>query len=205
MKIFDNIGGKIKTVAKVFFWIGTVISVLFSIPFFLEYAQLHDYSSSAATGSLITGILVLVLGPLATWLSVIMMYGFGQLVENSDVLTQMPSGRYYPPTAPVTPPARPAPVTPSAPVQPASPAASASPFTTATSASPAAPAAPSAPASPFTSAAPAASAAAGFMNNPCSRCHKTNVPIRSVTLKSGQSCVVCSDCFTALKEADMLK
>ena len=163
MKIFDNIGGKIKAVAKVFFWIGTVISILFAVSFFLGYAQLKDYSSSAATGELITGILVLVLGPLATWLSVIMMYGFGQLVENSDVLTQMPSGRYYPPAAPVTPPAKPAPVTPAAP------------------------------------------AAAGFMSSPCARCHKTNVPVRGVTLKAGQSCVVCSDCYNALKEADVLK
>ena len=65
--MFENIGGKIKTLAKVFCALGIVVSVisgvlLFSYDFFI-------------------GLITLVLGSVGAWISSFCLYGFGELIE----------------------------------------------------------------------------------------------------------------------------
>ena len=72
--MFDNIGGKIKTLAQVICWIGIACSVVFGIAVVAnEYTRL-------------LGIAIIVLGPLLSWVSSFLLYGFGQLIENTDML-----------------------------------------------------------------------------------------------------------------------
>ena len=73
--MFDNIGGKIKTLAQVVCWIGIIASIIIG---FVMMAQDDD--------TIFTGILIMIFGSLGSWLGSFMTYGFGQLVENSDIL-----------------------------------------------------------------------------------------------------------------------
>ena len=71
--MFNNIGGKIKTLATIITWIGIVCSVI------------AGFSLMLANESLILlGVLIAVLGSLGSWISSFLIYGFGQLIENSD-------------------------------------------------------------------------------------------------------------------------
>lgn len=75
--MFDNIGGKIKAVAKVVCWIGIIASIIIG---FIMLVQDEDTAFA--------GVLIMVLGSLGSWIGSFMTYGFGQLVENSDILVQ---------------------------------------------------------------------------------------------------------------------
>ncbi len=70
--MFDNIGGKIKVLAKVVCWIGIVVSVILGL----------------LTGNSITALLTMVIGSVASWVGSFMTYGFGQLIENTDILVK---------------------------------------------------------------------------------------------------------------------
>ena len=74
--MFDNIGGKIKSLASAIAWIGIIISILSGIVLFFS------------EGFLIA-ILVAALGSLSAWIGSFMQYGFGQLIENSDYLVRV--------------------------------------------------------------------------------------------------------------------
>lgn len=73
--MFNNIGAKIKTAAKVLCWIGIVACVIIGIVMMVASKQ-----------TVLTGLLVMIVGSLASWISSFMMVGFGQLVENSNVI-----------------------------------------------------------------------------------------------------------------------
>lgn len=73
--MFDNIGGKIKSLAQVVCWIGIVCSVLYGIILIVADEDLA-----------FLGFVVMVIGSLVSWVSSFTLYGFGQLVENTDQL-----------------------------------------------------------------------------------------------------------------------
>ena len=73
--MFNNVGGKIKAVAATITWIGIGISVLLGLITML-----------ASSRMLLTGILTILIGSLVSWVSSLTLYGFGQLIENSDIL-----------------------------------------------------------------------------------------------------------------------
>ena len=76
--MFNNIGGKIKTLAKVICWIGIIASVIGGIA---TMAMDEDM--------IIFGLLGMPVGALASWIGSFMLYGFGELVENSTVLATL--------------------------------------------------------------------------------------------------------------------
>lgn len=74
--MFDNIGAKIKSLATTTTAIGIIFSIIIAI-----------IITVSTNGDLaIIGILFLIVGSLIAWLSSLVLYGFGQLVENSDKL-----------------------------------------------------------------------------------------------------------------------
>ena len=74
--MFSNIGGKIKTMMTVNCWILIILSIIIGIAMLV---------SGAALG----GIIVLIVGPIAAWESTSVLYGFGELVENSCIQTNL--------------------------------------------------------------------------------------------------------------------
>ena len=68
--MFENIGGKIKTLAKACTWIGIGVSGLASLGLLFT--------------NFMAGLLVFAVGALCSWIGSFMLYGFGQLIENTD-------------------------------------------------------------------------------------------------------------------------
>lgn len=82
--MWNNIGHKIKTLAKVICWIGIVLSVLSGIVLIAGGSTVQSYGYTYNTGNtVLAGILVIVLGVLGSWLGSLTMYGFGELVERA--------------------------------------------------------------------------------------------------------------------------
>ena len=71
--MFDNIGGKIKVLAIVGCWIGIISSIISGIAMMVEDEDL-----------VFLGFLVMAIGSLVSWTSSFVLYGFGELIENSE-------------------------------------------------------------------------------------------------------------------------
>ena len=74
---YDNIGGKIKGWAK---WIFAIEAIAAVISGFVLMAQDEDM--------ILIGLLVVVFGPIVAWVSSWLLYGYGQLIENSDIIAE---------------------------------------------------------------------------------------------------------------------
>lgn len=77
--MFTNIGGKIKTFAKVICWVGIIAAVFSGIT-----AIVGGLASGANSTALtvVTGVLTMIIGALAAWIGSFITYGFGEIVEN---------------------------------------------------------------------------------------------------------------------------
>ena len=71
--MFDNVGGKLKTVAKVEMIIGIVASVILGFTFLTG-------------GRVFAGLLIVIAGVLSSWFGSLVIYGIGQAVENSETI-----------------------------------------------------------------------------------------------------------------------
>lgn len=88
--MFDNIGGKIKGLAKFICWAGIIISIIGGIVIIASSSQSYGYYYGRhIDGSMVaTGIVVMVVGSLCSWIGSFVLYGFGELVENSEILVR---------------------------------------------------------------------------------------------------------------------
>lgn len=75
--MFDNIGGKIKTLAHILCWVGIVSCLITGIALMVADSDL-----------LLAGLLTMIGGSLFSWVSSFVLYGFGQMIENSDTIIQ---------------------------------------------------------------------------------------------------------------------
>ena len=80
--MWDNIGGKIKGLAKVFAWIGIICSIIGGIVLFVISSNMR-YNGGLYFG---LGFVVIIIGSLISWISAWVMYGFGELIENTDII-----------------------------------------------------------------------------------------------------------------------
>lgn len=85
--MYDNIGSKIKTLAQVVFIIMAVISIISGILIIFSHISgiLIIFSDG---GAFIIGILTAGIGVLLSWIGTFFLYGFGQLIENTDILVK---------------------------------------------------------------------------------------------------------------------
>ena len=94
--MFRNPGGKIKSYAKVLFWIGVVISIIIGVieigSSFVAAAYSYQGSFGTILLGILGGILTVAIGTLISWLAVLALYAFGTLVENSDELVHLNGG-----------------------------------------------------------------------------------------------------------------
>ncbi len=96
--MFDNISEKIKTLAKVICWVGIIFSIYLAIFSFSKYAEYAEKAEEYKYAEeeyeeksdeyIAQGFTQMIVGPLLSWASCFVLYGFGQLVENSDKLRE---------------------------------------------------------------------------------------------------------------------
>lgn len=75
--MFENAGGKIKLVAFVLCILGIVASVFYGIFVFVQDSRLF-----------FSGLVIMLVGSVCSWIVALFAYGFGQLIENSDVVIE---------------------------------------------------------------------------------------------------------------------
>lgn len=73
--MFNNIGSKIKGLASVICFGGIILCIIIGI----VVAALDEYL-------LLAGFAIMILGALLSWVSSFVLYGFGELVENSAII-----------------------------------------------------------------------------------------------------------------------
>ncbi len=73
--MYSNVSGKIKVLAKVMAWIGIIVCVIFG---FVMLVSMEDMA--------LFGFLIMTVGSLLSWLSSLVLYGFGELIENSSIM-----------------------------------------------------------------------------------------------------------------------
>lgn len=83
--MFSNIGGKIKGLAMFFCWVGIITCVIIGI---IMFVQAGDAYRAEKTILIITGLAIILIGSLLSWIGSFLLYGFGELVENSSSINQ---------------------------------------------------------------------------------------------------------------------
>lgn len=90
--MFSNIGGKIKGLAKFVCWAGIVLSILLGILTMVGSSQINysysygSYNSSSSGMGILSGLLIIVVGGLSSWLGSLALYGFGELIDNTSYI-----------------------------------------------------------------------------------------------------------------------
>ena len=79
--MFDNIGSKIKSLAMILFILGVIASFVFAIYFFLIEEG-------------ILGVCYLFLGPIVSYLSVLLLYGFGEIITKLTEIEKNTGANY---------------------------------------------------------------------------------------------------------------
>lgn len=80
--MFSNIGRKLKTLAMLICWLGIIVSVILG---FVTIAQANQVPFLERT-LVISGLTTMGVGSLCAWIGALFTYGFGQLIENTDVI-----------------------------------------------------------------------------------------------------------------------
>lgn len=79
--MFSNIGGKIKKLAVAITILGMIGSIVAGISIMSIGGR---YGSYYRSGSVVSGVLVIVIGCLFSWLASLSLYGFGHLIEKVE-------------------------------------------------------------------------------------------------------------------------
>ena len=72
--MFDNAGQKIKAAAEAFCWIGIILSIILGL--------------MSVNKNVIVGFIIIIIGVLSSWVGSFLLYGFGELVDNSTKIVK---------------------------------------------------------------------------------------------------------------------
>ena len=84
--MFSNIGGKIKTLAKVICWIGIAASLITGIAAITSGTTVMVNGSFNRISGTAAGVTIIIVGCLASWIGSFFAYGFGQLIEDTAAI-----------------------------------------------------------------------------------------------------------------------
>ena len=80
--MFNNIGGKIKAIAKFVCYAGISLSIIGGM-IMLFVGAIEEPSM------IISGLLVMTVGSVCSWLGSLTTYGLGELIENTTVIAEL--------------------------------------------------------------------------------------------------------------------
>ena len=90
--MFNNIGKKIKVLAKVICWIGIISGVIAGACFIIEGAagsgSAFGIHSDTGIAFIAIGVAMLILLPLLSWIGSFTLYGFGELIDSTQQIKQ---------------------------------------------------------------------------------------------------------------------
>ena len=88
--MFDNVGGKCKTLAKVICWLGIIGTIAEGIFLIMNGNEMnHDYyPRSSGTNIIIIGVMMLIIGPIFSWLASLALYAIGESAETGKYLVE---------------------------------------------------------------------------------------------------------------------
>ena len=78
--MYNHIGNKLKSIARIIAAVGIVLCNGFGISFIVQ--------GNGNVVQSLAGIAIAVLGSAISWASTVVLYGFGQLIENSDKILE---------------------------------------------------------------------------------------------------------------------
>ena len=78
--MYNHIGNKLKSIARIIAAVGIVLCTGFGISFIVQ--------GNGNVVQSLAGIAIAVLGSAISWASTVVLYGFGQLIENSDKILE---------------------------------------------------------------------------------------------------------------------
>ena len=78
--MFDNIGDKIKAWAQIICWLGIIACVIYAIVVFETNPAMS--------------LVVVLVGSLLSWFGSLILYGFGQLIDNSDKIIALNAHKF---------------------------------------------------------------------------------------------------------------
>ena len=82
--MYRNVGDKIKIVAETICWLGIVGSVVYGF-----YVMFNDIENAdVVLLQILIGLGIMIVGSLSSWIGSFVLYGFGQLIENSDIIVE---------------------------------------------------------------------------------------------------------------------
>ena len=82
--MFDNIGGKIKALAKILCYIGIGLSVLVGIILMATLGEAFDSGFLA----FLVGLVAIALGVLMAWVGSFVLYGYGELIDTNAQIAE---------------------------------------------------------------------------------------------------------------------
>ncbi len=82
--MFNNIGGKIKALAKIICYVGIALSIISGIGVMVYAGDALENIPLAILG----GIIVIGLGVLFSWIGSFVLYGYGELVESNTKIEE---------------------------------------------------------------------------------------------------------------------
>lgn len=90
--MFNNIGGKIKTLAKVLCVIGIVLSIIWGLITMsasaIALSRGNDSEFVVVISAFLIGIFVAVIGGLLSWIGSFCLYGFGELIDKATEIAE---------------------------------------------------------------------------------------------------------------------
>lgn len=96
--MFNNIGHKIQVLAKVLCWIGIICWVITGLALMagsssMTYRLNGEFVRANSGAGVVVGILTIVVGVLVSWIGSLVLYAFGQLVEDTHAIRANTEGK----------------------------------------------------------------------------------------------------------------
>ena len=91
--MFNNIGHKIQVLAKVLCWIGIICWVITGLALMaggssMTYRLNGEFVRANSGAGVVAGILTIIVGVLVSWIGSLVLYAFGQLVEDTPAIRE---------------------------------------------------------------------------------------------------------------------